>query len=91
LWLTEADEIDELEEAVEENNNWAATVPRAFQRFQLRWRRLTRVSFYVMFGASMELEFDNVPYDPAFKDYRTRGVNWRLPLSVVPLVETTPA
>jgi hypothetical protein len=66
-------EREELEEAVEENNNWAATYLEHSNAFA-SVEEVDEDRFYVMFGASMELEFDNVPYNPAFKDYRSKSV-----------------
>jgi hypothetical protein len=66
-------ERDELEEAVEENNNWAATYLEHSNAFA-SVEEVDEDRLYVMFGGSMELEFDNVPYNPAFKDYRSKSV-----------------
>ena len=66
------DELREMEQGVEENNQWA-------QQYLEHGHAGAEVieydegQFYVTFSAAMEFEFDNIPYDPSFKDYRSRG------------------
>ncbi len=65
-------EYNELEQAVTENNNWA----QGFLDHASAYASVEDYDenqFYVMYGASMEIEYDNIPYDPAFKDWRSKS------------------
>jgi hypothetical protein len=65
-------EYNELQQAVEENNAWAqGHLDRATAHASIE--EIDEDQFYVLYGGSMEIEFDNIPYDPAFKDWRSRS------------------
>ena len=65
-------EYNEMQRAVQQNNQWA----QGFLDHAAAYASLEEMDEgrpYVMYGASMEFEYDNIPYDPVFKDYSTKS------------------
>ena len=63
----------ELEQAVEENNQWAQGFLDHARAYASIEGPDAQGRFEIRYGGSMELEYDNIPYDPAFKDWSTTG------------------